>query len=246
MTTETTTQSEDYFATVATNIAQMSMEQAQESATTLATTIETSYLELGGILFVINKNSWFGQYDSFKEYVIETFGFAERKAKYLISIYEHLVEAQIPWEKVQGIGWTKLKDLAPHLTLENVDEWAEKAKNLSVTELQAMLKAEAGDATNETMSSEFVNRNFKVAEDQAEVIDAAISKAKAEGETEFDNVALAYIAAGYLGGSVNTAAPDMTPIEMLKVAVAKMNPEQALETMADMMPQFDIEVSPAS
>ena len=53
-----------------------------------------------------------------------------RKARYLISIYDNLVTKMIPWEKVSHLGWTKLKDLAPVLTPENVDEWVAKAEKL--------------------------------------------------------------------------------------------------------------------
>jgi hypothetical protein len=80
--------------------------KALNEADRLAENIEVNYFKLGGILKLINDNSWFEGFEAFDDFVEEKYGFASRKARYLISIYENLVTKMIPWEKVSHLGWT--------------------------------------------------------------------------------------------------------------------------------------------
>jgi len=80
---------------------------------TLIESVDFSYFKLGGVLSAIQDNDWWvDEAGSFKEFIPERFGLHYRKAMYLIKIYDGLVEADIPWAKVSGLGWTKLKELA--------------------------------------------------------------------------------------------------------------------------------------
>lgn len=227
---------------IAARVEKLTKGKALTEAERLATQIETNYFEMGGVLNVILKNTWFEPFESFEEYVQAKFGFQKRKAHYLISIYSNLVEKQIPWDKVSHLGWTKLKDLAPILTLENVDEWASKAAALTVSELQAVLKGEQGGEGSETTSKtsdDIVKFSFKVKADAGETIQSAISKAKAELATEHDNVAFEGICAGYLGG--NSAVVGTTG-KSLKDQMLEAGPEMVLEMFGEMFPQIDITV----
>ena len=157
------------------------------------------------MLKLINDNSWFEGFDYFDDFVYEKYGFQGRKARYLISIYDNLVTKMIPWDKVSHLGWTKLKDLAPIITPENVDEWVAKAEKLTVVELQAAIKAlkpEEGDEKTAKTTDEVVKMTFKLKPDQAEAVTQALAKAKGELHTEYDTVALENICAGYVGGTV--------------------------------------------
>jgi hypothetical protein len=175
------------------------------------------------VLKLINDNSWFEGFDSFDAYVLETHGFASRKARYLIQIYDNLVSKQIPWDKVSGLGWTKLKDLAPILTSENVDEWVDKASKLTVLELQSVLKAAASgnpDSTANT-TADVVRVVFKLKGDQAEALQGALAKAKGELNTEFDSVAIENIALAYLGDVIK--APSLEDFVKKQDFMALMN-----------------------
>jgi hypothetical protein len=135
-------------ATIAEEVEKLTKAKALALAETLTNEVETDTFRLGGILKVINDNSWFEGYESFDSFVFEKFGFQSRKARYLIQIYTELVDKQIPWEKVGPLGWTKIKDLAGAgvLTVDNVDEWVAKASALTVLELQAVLKGPSSDS----------------------------------------------------------------------------------------------------
>ena len=201
----------DLIFDVAAEIAGYGKVKALNTAERLAEDIDTNFFRLGGLLKLILKEQWFEGYPTFEAFVLEKFGFAKRKADYLIAIYTHLVDKQIPWEKVNHLGWTKLKDLAAFLTPENVDEMVAKVKGLSYQEMMAVLKPPAGEGGGKaSTTSNVVSMKFGFHADQAEIVQKALAKAKGELQTEHDNVALSGICGGYLAnasGVANDAGP---------------------------------------
>lgn len=225
---------------IAAEVEGLTKPKALHLADKLVDTIETDYFRLGGVLKVIYENAWFEGYPTFAAFVSDKFGFAERKAKYLMEIYDALVTKLIPWEKVSGLGWTKLKDLARHLTPENVDEWVAKAQNLTVSELQALLKGNDGEGDSTTKTTDDVTKiSFKLKHDQAETVTSALNKAKAEAGTEFDNVALEMICVGYLGGSSGISA-NVSIIDQMKT----LGWEGVLGVFEQAFPNVNLAVEP--
>lgn len=230
-------------ADIAAEIEHLKKPKALELAAELAEDIETNYFRLGGVLAVIRDNGWYDGKESFAVFVSDSFGFEERKARYLIDIYTQLVSKMIPWDKVKGLGWTKLKDLAAVLTLENVDEWVAKATGLTVKELQALLKqASAGDGTETVKAKDDIVKigPFKVHADQAETIQSALAKAKGELPTEFDTVALENICAGYLGNAVALPQQDQ---KTLQEQLAALPWDQALQAFSEAFPDLNIDAT---
>lgn len=216
--------------------------KALNMAESLAENIEVNYFKLGGVLKLINDNSWFEGFDSFDGFVFEKYGFQGRKARYLINIYDNLVTKMIPWEKVSHLGWTKLKDLAQTLTPENVDEWVAKAEKLTVLELQALLKAQQpidGDGKPVKTTDDVVKMTFKLKADQVEIVTQALAKAKGELHTEHDTVALENICSGYVGGTTQVNKP-----YSLDEVIETTGFEPLLKRIAEMFPQYDITVAP--
>lgn len=227
---------------IAHEVESLSKTKALNMAESLSENIEVNFFKLGGILQLINDNSWFEGFDAFDDFVYEKYGFQGRKARYLISIYDNLVTKQIPWEKVSGIGWTKLKDLAPLLTPENVDEWVAKAEALTVVELQAAIKAlkpTEGDEKTAKTTDEVVKITFKLKPDQADAVQQALAKAKGELQTEFDTVALENICIGYVGGTNAVNKPFS-----LDEVIDTVGFEPLLKRIAEKYPMYDIEVKP--
>lgn len=213
--------------------------KALNEAARLADNIEQNYFKLGGVLKVIYDNAWFEGSASFDAFVYERYGFQSRKAKYLMEIYENLATKSIPWEKVSHLGWTKLKDLAKVLTKDNVDEWVLKAEQLTVAQLLEVIKGggpEGEGKPSVTTTSDTSTMKFKVKNDQVETIQSALSKAKAEGNTEYDSVALELICAGYLGNSVTLASASL--IDVMKGAGWK----DVLAAFDQLWPEIDITV----
>lgn len=134
----------DVFTEVVHEIENISEEQAIKEIGSLLSDVDYNYFKLGGLLSVVRSNDkWFQSlgYENFKTFVKDMYGLEYRKAMYLISIYEALSETKIPYAKVADLGWTKLKELASILTMENVDYWVERAVPMTVLQLQEAIKA---------------------------------------------------------------------------------------------------------
>lgn len=227
---------------IAAEVEQMSKTKALNEADKLAENIEINYFRMGGILKLINDNNWFEGFPAFDDFVVEKYGFAGRKARYLIAIYDNLVTKQIPWEKVGHLGWTKLKDLALILTPENVDEWVAKAEKLTVIELQKLLKADEGGGEKAAKTTdELVTMKFKFKQDQADIVTQAIAKAKGELNTEFDTVAIENICSGYVGG-VSQVQKTYELADVIKATGF----EPMLQRISDLFPEYDITVTPVT
>lgn len=235
---------EDLILAVAIEVEGLSKTKALNMAALLSETVEVSYFKLGGVLKVIKDNTWFDGAADFDTFVAEQYGFQARKAHYLIQIYTDLVTKQIPWAKVSHLGWTKLKDLSPVLTVDNVDEWVSKAEKLTVAELQQVLKGATptGEVGAKT-TDDFVKLTFKIKSDQAQIITTALAKAKGELNTEFDTVALENICASYVAGNIGTAqSVDTSSVDSFIQSTDFMT---LLGRIAELNPEWDITVDKA-
>ena len=162
---------------------------------------EFNAFKIGGVLAVIHAHGWYQPYDSFKDYLLQEHGIRLRTAEYWIRIYTALAESGVAWDKVKGIGWTKLKEIAHILTPDNVDEWVEIAKAQTTLQLIETVAAATGHGPKQLtdQTSTVTTKTFKVHADQKEVIESALQKAKKMSKTEVDTVALEFICLDFLG-----------------------------------------------
>jgi len=171
---------------------------------------------LGGLLQKLSEKGEFGDQRSFRDHVEARFEKLKfRKARYLMQLYNGLIQAGVGWGEVSDIGWTKLIELLPVLTAENVAEWVEKAKNLTVASLReavkAALKAEqSGESTMPVDAEQLKNKSFKLYPQQYEVVEDALNDAMEKGQTKVPSAALEYICLDYLAsaGKAPTASVD--------------------------------------
>lgn len=176
-----------------------------------------NFFKMGGALAEMLTHGWMGEYDDFGSMVEGEFGFKNRKALYLISIYHAIVTCGASWEEVKKIGWSKLGYLATSLSPENYKEWFAKAADVNFATVREMVKAKdatgnppPADATAESTPKKTLK--FVVHEDQLENIQAALTKAKEAGNTEFDGPALDWICIDYLaGGTIAPAIAEAVP-----------------------------------
>lgn len=238
-------QVENFIAVTAEQVEKLTKAKALSEAVKLNENIDNNAFRLGGVLKRIHENSWFEEkYPSFADYVENEFGFKLRKAQYLMTIYNELTFQQIPWEKIAHLGWTKVKELAPHLSVDNVDDWALKAKDITVAELKLLLKGapnEDSTATTKTVS-DVKPMTFKLKNDQIDTVQTALAKAKAEVNTEFDNVALENICANYLGNTPLTAPAPTYTADNLNELLAQFPIEGVLSALDKAFPTVGINV----
>lgn len=233
----------DLIVSTAHDIENMKQDKALALVPRLLDNIENDYFKLGGVLSLIQSQGWFQDkgYETFRAFVESELGMQYRKSMYLIGIYNNLVQAGVPWDKVKSLGWTKLNELAPILALDNVDDWVSLAEESTVLQLREAIKeAQAGtsadggkpnpdaaaDKTTTTMT-------FKVHTDQKATIREALDKAKHQSGTDVDTVALENMCIDFLGGKVKTGA------SLLELMKAK-DISEVLEALNEAFPLVSI------
>lgn len=214
-------------------IENMKEKDAKSLVGTLVEQTEVTFFKQGGVLSVIMANKWFDPYASFKDYVEKEHGMHYRRAMYWIEIYNDLVAAGVPWEKVKSIGWSKLKEIAGVLNNDNVDEWvdiATKQNTISLIETVKAYKAKDAPAAIEDQTAKTVTaKTFKVHEDQKVTIETAIAKAKEMSSTTADTVALEYICLDFLGGPSLVQKLQQMGIEAALNALEKAYPNAKID-----------------
>jgi hypothetical protein len=171
----------------------------------LANQGEVTSFRLGGVLAHLKANGWRNAHGSFKEFVEVEHGIAYRKAARWMGVYRQLAESKVPWEKVQKVGWTKLKEIAGVITPDNVDEWVKVAaasKTSTLTAIVASHKRAGSALAIEHRPVDVVTKmTFRVNASQKGAIQAAIDKAKTLAGAPAATVALESICADYLSGA---------------------------------------------
>ncbi len=165
---------------------------------------ETNFgFKLGGVLARIQKEKWFAPHDTFKKFVEEECGMSYRKAKYLINSYVAVSTSKVDDEKLNDLSWCKLREIAPIITPENVDEWVAAASEHTVAELKEMVKAYKKEHAQKAITQQSAKpkrkKTFKFQEDQMTWVDAAIAQAKKASGMQDDETALAHICRGFIG-----------------------------------------------
>jgi hypothetical protein len=244
----TTEEAEDVIVSIVSKIETTQKDALFDEIRTLLDGVDQNYFQVGGYLDRISKEgNWNTDlYDSFREAVEAETGVHYRKAMYLMNIYNSIVEAEIPWSKIEMLAWSKLKEVADILTLDNVDEWVAKIMGppeLTVMQIHELVKAfklgslEKDENVLEETPSTVTSISFKVHKDQKENIQLAIDKAMAEAETEFAGVALDAICMNYLSGG-KAAKP-----KPLSEVIKAYQPEEVLEAFAVQWPDIDVKAT---
>ena len=176
----------------------------------LANQSEVALFRLGGVLAHLKANGWHKAYGSFKAFVEAEHAIPYRKATHWMAVYRDLAQSRVAWEKVQTVGWSKLKEIASVVTPDNVDEWVKIALENTTRRLVEIVadhkKAGAQQAiarqSNEQNTADVVTRmTFRVHSGQKGAIQGAIEKAKTQAGTPIAAVALEQICANYLSGA---------------------------------------------
>lgn len=234
----------DLIVQVAFEIENLDKEAALAQGRQIQADTDFNLFKIGGILAVVRENGWYSEYETFQKYVDSEFSTLSRspyrKARYLMAIYNALVESGVKWEKVAALGWTKLSVIASKLTTENVNEWIKIAKSRTVIQIQEYIKEqEAAGVTDpdaDPPKSDLTTFSVKVHADQKENIKSALEKAKSEFGTEFDAVALDHIVMGYLTGSLGKAKKAPT----FKKQMAALPVEEVLAVFEAVFPDVTV------
>ena len=112
------------------------------------------YLRIGRNLFTVSKNTLFKPlgYETFDEWRAQPEMNLSRSTSYaLMKVFEVFVDnLKVEHSKLAGIDWTKLYNVSPFVTQENVEEFLDKVRVLSRTDLQrevALMRARSKGKT---------------------------------------------------------------------------------------------------
>jgi len=200
--------------------------------------------KLGGIFSVMLTHGWKGDTKETYMYITDTFELGKRKAQYCVAMYNSLVNAELSWQHVKSIGWTKLKEITDIITLDTVDFWIEKANEMNIDNFKAFVKdfkkKLSGDKS-ETIVSNIITKTLKFHEDQAEIYSSAVQKAKEINGTEYDTVAIENICLEFLGsGSTSQANKE----DKMAGAVSKVDLGVVMEYLSSASKEDLMEIMP--
>lgn len=247
----------DLLVTTAHEIENLSEAAATSMVATLTDTSDFNNFKLGGVLSKIFKEKWFGEFSDFNSYVVGVHGFKTRKAFYLMGNYEGLISLNISWDKLQPVGWSKLKELVsgdvPVINADNAEEWLAKASEdgMTVAKLNELVKAAKNEGQPQIEGGESSNKTTKktlaLHDDQLEVYEAAVAKAKAISGTDNDTVAVEYALQDFLanGEKVNGAGSEIeAPVKDMTLASAKkfllkIGEDAVLELVGELFPTLE-------
>ena len=169
----------------------------------LAKKVDETYTDMGRHLYNVYYGDYFEEWGfaDFEEYCVSELGFAERKAKYLITIWKRLVvDLGVSRKKLERIGWTKLSKIVNLVDEDTVETWLDKARTLKVSDLEKEVKRFKGDTDAD---EDYTNINFKLAKAQSENVEAALAIAEAEAGSDKRGHLLDLICTEFMAGHLD-------------------------------------------
>jgi hypothetical protein len=165
------------------------VKQVRRDILTLKNNIESSYFELAKLLYEVYENEYFKEwgFEDFEEYCHKELEFGERKGRYLVSVWYHLViknefeDKEL--EKLKDIGWTKVRALIRVVNKDNLDEWVKQATSMTAEELdlrtkQIVLEQTAGEEVEGEIVKEMKRFTCVLVDDQIKVVEKAFEIAE--------------------------------------------------------------------
>ena len=130
---------------------------------------------------------------NFDEYVDAELSMHRRKAYYLVSIYAKLVvELGLPMEVLEGLNWSKAKELIPVIDEDNWLDLLDKVQEMTVAQVKEMVQdMKGGPATG------LVRETFSLHEDEASNISEALALAATIAPSKHKSVHLDMIATAF-------------------------------------------------
>ncbi len=182
----------------------------------LVSSITKNYFQLAALLHDVRQNSYYiaWGFRTWREYAETEVGIGARKADYLVQIYDWFgsmgANAQ-QW--VEGLGWTKAKELVGVVDEQNIDEWRSRIDGLSFSQMKSELEGhvdagalgeDGGDGGSSSGSGDGEKTSklsFALYPAQKANVEQAIAAAKKAVKSDKDGHALDLICSDYLAST---------------------------------------------
>jgi hypothetical protein len=208
-------------------LAEWAPEKVRKDVRRLRANVESNYWKLSEALWhVYDKvlyQTW--GFASWKEYVESEVDFELRKAQYLVQIWAWRRTLPAPLqERIDRLGASKARDLAPVVTLENAEAWLTRVEGLSTREVQKLVRGEV-DAEQERLDGlgtgaaadqdeekpqiqqKPVKWSRNLMRGQVDTVERAIAKACVMTASESEPRALTMICTEFLATNMNRNEP---------------------------------------
>ena len=165
-------------------------------------------LVAGELLYEVAHNEYWKdwEFESFAEYCEAELNMRDRKAKYLISIYDKFViELNLPTEILLDLQWSKAKELVSVITEDNWADLISDLNEMTVKGVKSKVKEMKGvpKITDDSKSSEDISERvvFNLSKEQAENISTALGLAGTMCGSDKTGNQLALICSDFLASS---------------------------------------------
>lgn len=236
---------DDAFQAMIADVAGLDAEASKAAVRHAEEDLEFEHMRLGILLGHIHTSQHFMTlgYDNMRQYLAAETGLEYRKAMHLVQNARVVQELGIPGKELKGVTWSALRHILPVLTAENYKKWLQAARSMKhVTLIAAVneektkakqLPAPGGDKPADAAPVEVTQKVFTIYPEQKATIDAAISKAKLEANTDSQGAALDVICSSYIGSpvsgqSIKSVLPDMSDDGLLNI-LTKIDADEGKE-----------------
>ncbi len=140
-----------------------------------------------------------------------------------MQIYNDLAKLNISYDRVKEVQWTKLRVISGVLNQDNIEKMVAVAKKQTTVQLIEFVKGIKNKGKKLTGPADPTKTkvlSFKVHGDQDATVQAALEKAKEQGNTTVATVALEYICLDFLGSSKASLAEQLKQVGLDKAIEA--------------------------
>jgi hypothetical protein len=167
----------------------------------------------GELLYEVANNKYWQdwEFESFADYCESELNMRERKAKYLISIYnKFVIELNLPTDILLELQWSKAKELISVITEDNWPDLIDGLNDLTMREVKEKVRGiklgiadESGDDDSPPESDPITTRmSFNLSEEQANNIRIALDLAASMSGSDKTGNQLDLICSDFLASSV--------------------------------------------
>lgn len=145
------------------------------------------YYELAELLYEVKEGQFYRDwgFEFFKDYLAEEVGYEPRKGEYLRNIYNKwAITLELDMQLLKNVDWSKAKEIVKVVTEDNYYEWLEKAENLTLREIIALVKEarsqleDGEDPEKGSVGEKFHRVTLSLSEDQFDVYKRALKLAE--------------------------------------------------------------------
>lgn len=195
-------------------------EEVKDDIIRLDGEVERNFVDLAELLYEAAEKKHYEDwgYDSVWDFCDVELMTHSRKARYLVKIYEKIVEFGIPKKRAAKIGWTKLKSIIVIMTKKNMEALLEQAEKLSTAALEKKVETARGRQSGDV--PKIVTLKFKMGEADGNIVTDALNEAKGMSDSTDPSIWLVMICQDWL--SEKGALPERTSLEDIIAYAEKM------------------------